>query len=386
LTANLYDNVPDDFASTIVTRNTSSAYQTSTLGGLSGGEDDTGSKKRSISQTNNIYTSTGSGPCWSGACYGGFGTPQKCSPGTEQTSFIELCANCGNYECSGPSTAEQEFAAQNAWGCPASYPWMGISVRECSTCPKWDGVTPLTNLVGRKILLVSAANNNYLACNNARPYWGSYIINSPSSTPSSNAEFVISGATSLGQSFSAGWNVQLTLACSGNVVGPLIGVTTWACNTSNVIPGSSINIIPSQGSSVDLYSVYPADFDTPPEGVSEQGGDGLVVSEGGTNLHTLYVCPCGLQVQVFTATGSGPCWSGTSCGTSNYGTPALCPSGTSQTAYGSLCANCGNSLCTGTTWEEEDFRTQNSWGCSSSYPWLPISVRECSSCVATCTA
>jgi len=248
--------------------------------------------------------------------------------------------------------------------------------------------------VGRKILLVIGTTSgngggNYLACNNARQYWNSFVINAPSSTPSWNTEFVISSATAIGSSVSAGYNVQLTTACGGNLVGPLIGVTAWACNTSGVIQGSSINIIPvpstSPTSSVNIYSVFPPDYNQGQAGISEQGGDGLVVSGQGTNQHTLYVCPCGLQVQVFTSTGPGPCWSG-SCGTTNYGTPASCPTGTSQTAYGGLCENCGNYLCGGTDWESLDFRTQNSWGCPSSYPYMPISVRECSSCVATCTA
>lgn len=265
-------------------------------------------------------------------------------------------------------------------------------MRQCTTCPQWDGVTPLTSLVGRKILIQSSASGlvgNYLACNNARSYWGSFVINAPSDDPSWNAEFVISSATALGTSVSAGYNVQLTTACGGNLVGPLDGVTALACNTSGVLTGSSIIFVPassSGGSSVNLFSVYPADDGLGPQGISEQGGDGLAVSDQGNNQHTLYVCPCGLQVQVFTSTGPGPCWSGSTCGTTNYGTPASCPTGTSQTAYGTLCANCGNYFCSGSSWEELDFRTQNSWGCSSSYPMMPISVRECSSCNATCTA
>jgi hypothetical protein len=74
-------------------------------------------------------TGTGSGPCWNTSCAGGFGSAAACPSGYAQTFFG---TGCGNPLSCGGNTALCKFFQAEGYGCPSSFPFLGVTVRECT--------------------------------------------------------------------------------------------------------------------------------------------------------------------------------------------------------------------------------------------------------------
>ena len=84
-----------------------------------------------------VRTASGAGPCWSGGCDGGYGTPAACPSGYVSVGTDQACNNPNDYKESAIRAFPSRnyilgalFYFHNGWGCSSGWR-LGYSVRYC---------------------------------------------------------------------------------------------------------------------------------------------------------------------------------------------------------------------------------------------------------------